>query len=107
MSSLPETTSSASGRHRGRHHAREAAVQMLYQWEVGHADIDEVLRTFWLVDLPGAQGASEQVRMFAEDLVRGTVGNVERIDGLITSTAEHWRLSRMASLDRLILRMAI
>ena len=36
-----------------------------------------------------------------------TVGNLEKIDPLITETADHWRLSRMAALDRLILRLAI
>lgn len=92
---------------RTRHRAREAAVQMLYQWEVSQSDIEEVLRTFWDANLPGAEGASEQVRLFAEQLVRQTVSNLQKIDSLITDTAEHWRLSRMAALDRLILRLAI
>ena len=35
------------------------------------------------------------------------MANVEKIDPLIVETAEHWRLSRMAALDRLILRLAI
>jgi N utilization substance protein B len=46
------------------------------------------------------------VRAFAEGLVRGTVADLARIDPLIAGTAEHWRLSRMAVVDRLILRMA-
>lgn len=98
----------ASGtRHRTRHRARQAAVQMLYQWEVGRQDIDDVLRTFWAADMPGAEGAPESVRTFAEQLVRSTIANISKIDPLITDTAEHWRLSRMAALDRLILRLAI
>lgn len=80
---------------------------MLYQWEVGQSDIEDVLRTFWDANLPGAESAPEGVRTFAEQLVRFTVSNRERIDPLITETAEHWRLSRMAALDRLILRLAI
>ena len=80
---------------------------MLYQWEVGRTDIEEVLRTFWPANLPGAESASEAVRAFADQLVRYTVSNVEKIDPIITETAEHWRLSRMAALDRLILRLAI
>jgi N utilization substance protein B len=39
--------------------------------------------------------------------VRTTVDNLQKIDSLIGETAEHWRLSRMAALDRLILRLAI
>jgi N utilization substance protein B len=94
-------------RHRARHRARQAAVQMLYQWEVGRHDIEEVLRTFWSADLPGSQGAPESVRTFAEQLVRLTIANVEKIDPLIAETAEHWRLSRIAALDRIVLRLAI
>ena len=47
------------------------------------------------------------MRTFAEQLVRSTIANVEKIDPIIAETAEHWRLSRMAALDRLILRLAI
>jgi N utilization substance protein B len=94
-------------RRRIRHRGRQAAVQMLYQWEVGQQDVEDVLRTFWAANMPGAEGAPENVRAFAEQLVRSTVANVAKIDPLITETAENWRLSRMAALDRLILRMAI
>jgi transcription antitermination protein NusB len=106
MSSAPDTADKGS-RHRTRHRSREAAVQMLYQWEVAHADIEDVLRTFWTANLPGAEGATDATKTFAEALVRMTVGNLAAIDPLITETAEHWRLSRMAALDRIILRLAI
>lgn len=105
---MSETDITASTtRHRTRHRARQAAVQMLYQWEVGQHDIEEVLRTFWSANLPGSEGAPEAVRTFAEQLVRLTIGNLEKIDPIIADTAEHWRLSRIAALDRLILRLAI
>jgi len=105
MTGAPDTR--VPPRHRTRHRARQSAVQMLYQWEVGKQDIEEVLRTFWAANMPGAEGAPESVRAFAEQLVRSTIGNLEKIDPLIAETAEHWRLSRMAALDRLILRLAI
>ena len=101
-----ETTTSKR-RPRTRHRAREAAVQMLYQWDVAQSDIEEVLRTFWSANLPGAESAPEAVRTFAEQLVRDTVGHLDKIDPLIAETTEHWRPSRMAALDRLILRLAI
>ena len=106
MSRAPGVSTSHA-RPRTRHRAREAAVQMLYQWEVAQTPIDEVVRTFWSANLPGAEGATEEIRDFAERLVRHTVENIPKIDPLITETAEHWRISRMAALDRLILRMAI
>ncbi|HEV3214442.1 MAG TPA: transcription antitermination factor NusB [Vicinamibacterales bacterium] len=94
-------------RSRTRHRAREAAVQMLYQREIAQSDIEDVLVTFWAANLPGAESAGEDVRGFAGDLVRYTVANLDKIDPLIADTAEHWRPSRMAALDRLILRLAI
>ena len=108
MSAGPDASApSTHPRPRTRHRAREAAVQMLYQWEVGQTDIEEVISTFWAANLPGAEGASEAVRTFAEQVVRYTIANLDKIDPIITETAEHWRLSRMAALDRLILRLAI
>lgn len=102
------TDAPASGtKHRIRHRAREAAVQILYQCEVGQNDVEDVLRTFWSANLPGSEDAPESVRIFAEQLVRLTVTNREKIDPIIVETAEHWRLSRMAALDRIILRLAI
>jgi N utilization substance protein B len=105
MSGVPGA--SASSRHRTRHRARQAAVQMLYQWEVGQMAVEEVFRTFWAANVPGMEGPNEDVQAFSEQLVRSTVANLEKIDPLITQTAEHWRLSRMAAIDRLILRLAI
>jgi N utilization substance protein B len=100
-------TGASTAKRRTRHRARQAAVQMLYQWEVGQHDIDEVLQTFWSAKLSGADGAPESVRAFAEELVRSTIAQVSAIDPIIAETAEHWRLSRMAALDRIILRLAI
>ena len=100
-------TTRIRGKQHARHRARQAAVQMLYQWEVGQQDLEEVLKTFWNANLPGSEGAPESVRTFAEHLVRSTAGNLQTIDALIGETAENWRLSRMAALDRLILRLAI
>ena len=82
-------------------------MQMLYQQEVAQHDIEEVIRTFWAANLPGSEGAPEHVRVFAEQLVRLTIASLGKIDPLIVETAEHWRLSRMAALDRIILRLAI
>jgi N utilization substance protein B len=99
-------TTTTRGKQHARHRARQAAVQILYQWEVGQQDLEDVLKTFWTANLPGSEGASESVRTFAEHLVRSTAANLQKIDALIGETAENWRLSRMAALDRLILRLA-
>ena len=90
-----------------RHHAREAALQMLYQWEVGRASLPEVLQTFWLHERPAAGALSDDHRRFAETLAGGVVDDVGNIDPIIVEAAEHWRIERMAVIDRLILRMAV
>ena len=80
---------------------------MLYQWEVGQHDIEEVLRTFWSANLPGAEDAPETSARSPSSSFVARLATSTKIDPLIVETAEHWRLSRMAALDRIILRLAI
>jgi transcription antitermination protein NusB len=89
-----------------RHRGREAALQMLYQWEVGRIPIAEVLEHFW-IQAPDDSAVSEEVRAFANRLTDGVVGQVAAIDPIITESADHWRLERMHVMDRLILRLAV
>ena len=90
-----------------RHRAREAALQMLYQWEVGRTDIEEVLRTYWSIERPGEAPLAEPLQAFASMLAAGTVEHLAELDPIVSAHAEHWRLSRMAIVDRLILRLAV
>ena len=50
--------------------------------------------------------APPPVRDFARRLVMGTVGEVEALDARIAQSSEHWRVERLAVIDRLILRLA-
>ena len=90
-----------------RHRAREAAVQILYQWEVGRGDVDRAADTFFAFQWPNVDPPSQELRTFASRLAHETVHRLPSIDPLIADTAERWRPERMAVLDRLILRMAI
>jgi len=88
-----------------RHRGREAALQLLYQWEIGHLEIaalDEASEFYWAVH-PGPAGR----RDFASHLVLGTTSHIETIDPLLEANAKNWRLSRMAIVDRMIMRMAV
>lgn len=91
-----------------RHRAREAALQILYQWQVGKSGVDRASQTFfseqWPVDEPPPP---DVVIAFATRLAHDTVGRLSEIDTLIAETSERWRPERMAILDRLILRMAV
>jgi N utilization substance protein B len=90
-----------------RRRARESALQILYQWEVGRREVDSAADTFFDQQWPDREPPSDEVRRFASTLARDTVRQLETIDPLIADTTERWRPERMALIDRLILRMAI
>jgi N utilization substance protein B len=106
MTAKAERRSSERPEREARHRAREAAVQMLYQWEVGRAPIDEVTDTFWLLEPPGDL-MTERLKSFTATLAAGVVAHVAAIDPMIGEAAEHWRIERMNILDRLVLRLAV
>jgi N utilization substance protein B len=107
------------------------AVQMLYQSDLGGSPLPQIFRTFDLseylarereagekekaVRTPEEQRA-EAVRLrkrveeafeFAQELVKGTLDNRQKIDDMITAQADNWRLERMPAVDRNVLRLAI
>lgn len=84
-----------------RRKAREIAIAFLYQWDVRG---DEVLPE--LDDLLVKDRREPEVAEYVKLLVRGTIEKREEIDRRITEAAEHWRIERMAVVDRNILRMA-
>jgi N utilization substance protein B len=84
-----------------RRKAREYALQMLFQWDITHDSIDQIASTFF-----EDQEEDRAVADFARQLVIRTVEHIEKIDALIKRHAEHWRLDRMATVDRNLLRLA-
>ena len=84
-----------------RRAAREYALQMLYQWDLRRDNLDTSIATFWEVT-----SAEDDVRTFADRLVYGTVEHLQDIDPLIERHAKNWRMKRMETLDRNLLRMA-
>jgi transcription antitermination protein NusB len=89
----------------GKRRAREAALQMLYQWEIGRTGPHEAIVTYWPAHDPEGEVA-EELRTFANGLVRGVTERMGEIDRLITARAVNWRVERMAVIDRMILRLA-
>ena len=90
-----------------RHRAREAALQILYHWEIAQTDIPDAIETFFSLQWPDETPPPEALRTLAADLAADTVRHLSRIDALIADTTERWRPERMAVLDRLIMRLAI
>ena len=78
---------------------------MLFAADIAGAVPDEVLRTYW-AEL-GDSDTEEVAREFATRLAAGTLANLDALDERIRSRAEHWRIPRMAIVDRNILRLAV
>ena len=90
--------------------SRGAALQLLYKSEVGKIPIDVVLETFPIdvvLETFDRQEFIPSQREFATWLARGTAAHLKDIDPLIKRSAQHWRLARMAVIDRLIMRIAV
>jgi transcription antitermination protein NusB len=113
-----------------RRTAREMAVQMLYQSDLGGSVLPQIFNSFDLSEYLAHEEPAEKPRerrtpeeeradftrrrkrvddafQYAQALVQGTVDHREQIDELIRSQADNWRLERMPAVDRNVLRLAI
>jgi len=86
-----------------RRKSRELALQMLFQADMGKQEPEAVRKSFW----GERTNVDEDVRGFAEDLFRVASDRSIEIDGLIEKHTQHWRMDRMAAVDRNILREAV
>ncbi len=85
-----------------RRQAREYALKIMFQIDVGNVVPEEALAYFL-----SSANASGEVLEYAERLTRGVVRERNNIDGLIVQQAHNWELSRIAPVDRNVLRLAI
>jgi len=75
---------------------------MLYALEAGEQDVERTLQTYWRETPGDAEG-----RPYADGVVRGVVDHRAVIDEHIRAASEHWRLERMARVDRNVLRIGV
>src|ERR1700730_18966960 len=85
-----------------RRKSREYALQMLFQWEMGKQEPVRIEDGFWK-----SARAQKSTREFANQLFENAAARAEELDKIISSHSEHWRIERMAAIDRAILRLAI
>jgi N utilization substance protein B len=91
-----------------RHRARQQALQLLFEWDLRRAPLEEILGGYYNSLLVNEESPVKPFRdPFAEGLVRGVIGEVKGIDEKITKHAEHWKIPRMPTVDRNILRLAV
>lgn len=86
-----------------RRKARECALQMLFQYDLSRQPIDELIGTYW----GELAEAGEDVQEFANELTAGVIAHIAELDERIRLRAEHWRIPRMAIVDRNLLRLAV
>ncbi len=85
-----------------RRRARECALQLLYMWEFHRSLSHAGTSAFW-TDRPQEEVATQD---FSNVLVEGVVRRLEEVDELIRKASLNWRIDRMATVDRNILRLA-
>ena len=84
-----------------RRAARENALQVLFELEFNDVGAEEVLIRHW-----AEKKTEKAVEEYAGRLVRGIMAQRQEIDKIVQNSAKHWRISRMALVDRNILRIA-
>lgn len=87
-----------------RRKAREYALQFLYRIDFINTSEpkSEDLEAFW----KDVGEKDPDSKAFAEDIIYGALKNLSEIDSVIQMAAEKWKISRIASIDRNILRLA-
>jgi N utilization substance protein B len=85
-----------------RRKARESTLQILFQLEFNDRELEGVFESFWQ-----EKKTSKEIKEYCRWLVTGIVSHRERIDRLIQSVSENWRIDRMALVDRNVLRIAV
>lgn len=120
-----------------RRTAREIAVQMLYQRDLGGSTLPQIFAGFDLAEYlssersdseetndengssagakpppprpvsPKRRRQAEAAFSYAQTIVQGVSDHLDELDDLIRSRADNWRLERMPPVDRNILRLAV
>ena len=94
---------------RVRTRARELALQFLYMMDVQGPEYRAGLDAFLDEELRGDDGAEKpgaaEAKEYARRLVDGTTSRRAEIDALLGEAARNWDLSRMAVVDRNVLRL--
>lgn len=89
-----------------RHRSRQRALQILYLWDA-RQPVEEATAAYYDTLYSEESRTKPQRDEFVDRLVAGAVEHIEEIDRRITQHAEHWRMDRMPSVDRNILRLAV
>lgn len=85
-----------------RRAAREAALQALFQIDLGKVDYADALQF-----VTEENNLDDSQKRFVSELVSGVLNNIDGINKIINDISIDWDLGRMAAVDRNILRLAL
>ncbi len=91
----------------GRHNARAAALQALYECEIGGLTPQQALGVLHHAGPPEVTDPGEGQHAFVIALVKGAIANRAALDERIGDAAKNWRVERMAVLDHLVMQLAV
>jgi len=91
----------------GRRRARAAALQALYECEIGGLTPQQALGVLHHAGPPEVDDPGEREHAFVTSLVRGAMDDKAALDERIGDAAKNWRVERMATLDLLVMRLAL
>jgi N utilization substance protein B len=90
-----------------RRKSRERALQVLFLCDLGKYEMESAIEAYYFTLHSEDEDFSRLAKdRFMEELVRGAMGKRETLDEQIGKASEHWRIDRMPSVDRNILRLA-
>jgi N utilization substance protein B len=90
-----------------RHRSRQRALQVLYQWDMTKRPVSEAISSFYNTLYSEENKERPERDEFMEELATGTSEMAFDIDHRIAEKSENWKLERMPTVDRNILRLAI
>jgi N utilization substance protein B len=103
----PPVVPEPESRWAARPRARAAALQALYECEVGGLAAEQALGVLREAGAPDVDDPGDAEYAFVASLVTGVLARRAALDERISAAAEHWRVERMAVVDRLVLRLAL
>lgn len=83
-----------------RRKAREYALKILYMIDIRKENYTSLMNEFW-----ENIKENEKVKDFSNEIVKGVMENIEKIDKIISDVSLNWEIERMSYIDRNILRI--
>ena len=88
------------------HLARSIAMQSLFEWDFGGKDSEKLSEVVGRNKKEFGPGLDEEYE-FIDNLVKGTVDNLDKIDAIIEKAAPAWPIAQITAVDRAVLRLGL